>query len=222
MRINVSEAYKEEFEVFISEYQKLCDRLIDLVVDNVSFDELKTYCSRWYPDVMRRLTGTVRSRDIMRGIINKCSITNITPLEAVIQHCNVTGGIGMIVDYQFSLGEGMIGDYQRSLDEYLLLLRTRYLLRGSSKDIVNAETIIFILDWKPDDSFPNIRRLLYKAFIYLNKNIIVVQATDGKKNYASIKIFIIMMYCMTHTQTCRHFIVVWLIQSYFLIRIIEQ
>ena len=209
MRINVSEAYREEFEVFISEYQKFCNALIDLVAGNAPIEKLKAYCTCKHPDVMLRLTDTASSSDIMRGIVDKCSITNITPLKEVTQHCYKTRGIEMIEDYQ------------RSLDEYLSKLRARYLL-GSSKDIVNAETIIFILDWKPDDSFPNIRRLLYKAFIYLNKNIIVVQATDGKKNYASIKIFIIMMYCMTHTQTCRHFIVVWLIQSFFLIRIIEQ
>ena len=209
MRINVSEAYREEFEVFISKYQELCDRMIDLVVEKVSINELKSYCRSNHLDVMVRLTDTASSRDIMRGIVdNTCSITYITPLEDVIQYY-ITSRIEMI-EY-----------YQCSLDDYLSNLRFRYLL-GSSKDIVNAETIIFILDWKPDDSFPNIRRLLYKAFIYLSKNIIVVQATDGKKNYASIKIFIIMMYCMTHTQTCRHFIVVWLIQSYFLIRIIEQ
>ena len=170
MRINVSEAYREEFEVFINKYRKFCDRMIDLVVDNVPIDKLKTYCSRNHPDVMRRLTDTVSSSDITRGIIDKCSITYITPLKEVIQHCNITDG------------QRMIADYQHSLNKYVSPLRTRYLL-VSSKDIVNAKTIIFILDWTPDDvSFPHIRRLLYEAFIELNKNIIIVQATDGKKN----------------------------------------
>ena len=179
MRINVSEAYREEFEVFISKYLKLCDRIIGLAVYNVPFDELNTYCIRKHPDVMLRLTGTVSSSDIMREIVNKCSITNITPLEEVIQYCNITGGIGTIVHYRPSLGEGMIEDYQRSLDEYLSKLRARYLL-GSSKDIAIAEEIIFILDWTPDDtSFLHIKRLLYKVFHYLDKRIIV-QAT-GKE-----------------------------------------
>ena len=187
MRINVSEAYREEFEVIISKYQKLCNGIIDLVVENLLFEKLFTYCIHNHPDVMPRLTGTVSSSDIMRGIVDKCSITNITPLEEVIQHCNITSGIGMIVHYEFSLGEGMIGDYQRSLDEYLLKLRTIYLF--GSKDIVNAETIIFILDWTPDDtSFPHIKHLLYKAFIDLNKNIIFQDT--GKKNFASLKYFI--------------------------------
>ena len=167
MRINVSEAYREEFEVFISEYLKLCSRLIGLVVDDVPIDKLNTYCRHNHPDVMLRLTGTVSASDIMREIVNKCSITYITPLMEVIQHCNITGG------------ERMIIDYQRSLDEYLSKLRARYLL-GSSKDIVNAEEIIFILDWTPDDtSFLHIKRLLYEAFHHLDKRIIV-QAT-GKK-----------------------------------------
>ena len=179
MRINVSEAYREEFEVFISKYQKLCDRVIDLVVDNVPIDKLSAYCRRNHPDVTPWLTGTVLSSDIMKGIVNKGSITNITPLKEVIQYCNITSRIGMIVDYQPSLGEGMIGDYQHSFDEYLSKLRVRYLL-GSSKDIVNAETIIFILDWTPDDtSFPHIRRLLYETFHHLGKRIIV-QATGEK------------------------------------------
>ena len=166
MRINVSEAYREEFEVFISKYQQLCDALTNLVVDSVPIDELNTYCRRKHPDVMRRLT--VSSSDIMRGIVdNTCSITNITPLEDVIQR------------YRITVGERLIVDYQRSLDEYLSKLRVRYLL-GSSKDIVNAETIILILDWTPDDtSFLSIDHLLYEAFYYLNKNILV-QAT-GKK-----------------------------------------
>ena len=167
MRINVSEAYREEFEVFISEYQKFCDRMIGLVVFNVQIEKLNTYCIRKHPDVMPSLTDTIPSSDIMRGIVDKCSITYITPLEDVIQHYDITGG------------ERLIEDYQRSLDEYLSKLRARYLL-GSSKDIVNAETIIFILDWAPDDtSFPNMKRLLYKAFHHLDKRIIV-QAT-GKK-----------------------------------------
>ena len=184
MRINVSEAYREEFEVLISKYQKLCDRMIDLVVDNVPIDKLITYCRRNHPDVMSRLTGTVLSSDIMKEIVFKCSVTYIAPLEDVMKHCYITAG------------ERMIEDYQRSLDEYLSKLRARYLFE-LSKDMFNAETIIFILDWTPDEaSFPNIRHLLYEAFYYLNKNIIVVQATDGKKNYASIKIFIIMMYCI--------------------------
>ena len=165
MRINVSEAYREEFEVFISKYQQLCDRIID----NALIYELNTcaYCGRRHPDVMRRLTGAVSSSDIMRGVVNKCSITNITPLKDVTQHCYKTRGIEMIEDYQ------------RSLDEYLSKLRASLL--GSSKDIVNAEEIILILDWTPDEaSFPNIKRLLYKAFGLLHKKIIVVQNT-GKK-----------------------------------------
>ena len=169
MRINVSEAYREEFEVFISEYQKLCGGIIDLVVKTVPIEELNTYCRRKHPDVMSRLTDTVSSSDIMRGVVNKCRITNITPLKEVIQHCIIT------VE-----GIEMIEHYQHSLDRYLLKLRVRYLL-GSSKDIFNAETIIFILDWTPDEaSFLGIKRLLYKAFIDLNKNIIAVQAADGK------------------------------------------
>ena len=186
MRINVSEAYREEFEVFISKYQKLCDRMIDLVVDNVPIDELNTYCRRKHPDVMLRLTGTVSSSDIMREFVDKCSITNITPLKQVIQHCNID--TGRIQGYQSLFEEGIIQGFKRSLDEYLSKLRARYLL-GSSKDIVNAETIIFILDWTPDDtSFPHIKRLLYKAFIDLNKNIIFQDS--GKKNFASLKYFI--------------------------------
>ena len=168
MRINVSEAYREEFEVFISKYQKLCDRLIDLVVKTVPIDKLFAYCRRNHPDVTPWLTGAVLSRDIMKGIVNKGSITNIIPLVEVVQHCNIT------VE-----GIEMIEDYHHSLNEYLSKLKARYLL-GSSKDIVNAETIIFILDWTPDDtSFPHIKHLLYKAFYHLDKRIIV-QAT-GKK-----------------------------------------
>ena len=168
MRINVSEAYREEFEVFISEYQKFCNALIDLVAGNAPVEKLKAYCTCNHPDVMLRLTGTASSSDIMRGIVDKCSITNITPLKEVTQHCYKTRGIEMIEDYQ------------RSLDEYLSKLRARYLL-GSSKDIVNAEEIIFILHWTPDDtSFPRIKRLLYEAFYHLDKRIILVQDT-GKK-----------------------------------------
>ena len=168
MRINISEAYREDFEVFISEYQKFCDRVIDLEVKTVPIDKLLAYCRHNHPDV----TGAVLSRDIMKGIVNKGSITNITPLEEVIRYCNIT------VE-----GIGMIRDYQCSLNEYVSQLRARYLL-GSSKDIVNAEEIIFILDWTPDEaSFLSIRRLLYKAFHYLNN--IIVQAT-GKINFASL------------------------------------
>ena len=189
MRINVSEAYREEFEVFISKYLKFCDRVINLVVDKVSVDKLITHCIRKHPDVMLRLTDTASSSDIMREIVKKCSITNITPLEAVIQYYYIT------VE-----GIGMIGDYQRSLDEYLSKLRVRYLL-GSSKDIVNAEEIIFILDWTPDDtSFPHIRRLLYKAFYHLEKRIII-QAT-GEKILHLLNIIIILQQlfhcCMSH------------------------
>ena len=167
MIINVSEEYREEFEVFISEYHKFCDALIDLVVGNAPIEKLKAYCIRNHPDVMRRLTGAVSSSDIMRGVVNECSITNITPLKEVTQHCYKTKRIEMIVDYQCSL------------DEYLPKLRARYLL-GSSKVIVNAEEIILILDWTPGEaSFPHIKCLLYKAFHHSDKRIIV-QAT-GKE-----------------------------------------
>ena len=178
MRINISEAYREEFEVFISKYQKLCDRIIDLVVDNVPIDELNAYCRRRYPDVMLRLTGAVSSSYIMRGIVEKCSIVYIIPLKGVIDH------------YYITAGEKMIEDYQCLLDETLSKLRVRYLL-GSSKDIFNAQEIIFILDWMCDAaSFPNYKRLLHKAFIHhLNKRIIV-QAT-GKK------ILHLFIYCNT-------------------------
>ena len=167
MRINVSEAYREEFEVFISKYLKLCSRLIGLVVEDVPIDKLNTYCTCNHPDVMASVTDTVSSSDIMRGIVDKCSIIYITPLWEVMQHYGITEGIEMIEDYQ------------HSLDEYLSKLRARYLF-GSSKDIVNAEEIIFILDWTLDDtSFYSIRRLLYKAFHHLNKNIIFQDT--GKK-----------------------------------------
>ena len=160
MRINVCEAYRENFEVFISEYQKLCDKIVNLVVENAPTDELNTYCRHNHPDVIMKLTDTVSSSDVMKGIANKCSVTYITPLEDIIEHYNITGGIVMIQKYQ------------QSLDKYLSKLRFTY-LSGSSKDIFNAETIIFILDWAPDEaSFLSIRHLLYKAFIDLNKRII--------------------------------------------------
>ena len=185
MRINVSEAYREEFGVFISKYQKLCDRIIDLVVDEVSVEKLNTYCICKHPDVMRRLTDTVSSSDIMRGIVdNTCSITYITPLREVMEHCGLTDRERMIKRYQRSfIKEGILQSYQHSLDKYLSKLRARYLL-GSSKDvIVNAETIIFILDWTPDEaSFFSIRCLLYEAFHHLDKKIIV-QTTGKKKNF---------------------------------------
>ena len=182
MRIIVSEVYREEFEVFISEYQQFCTGIIDLVVDNVPIEKLKTYCRRKHPDVMPRLTDTVSSSDIMRRIVNKCSITNIIPLKEVIQYCNITvKGIGMIKVYQYSL------------DKYLSKLRARY-LSGSSKDI-NAEEIIFILDWTPNDtSFRHIKRLLYEAFHHLHKNIIVQDT--GKKN---LHLLIIYHNTVTHS-----------------------
>ena len=142
------------------------------MVETVSIDELITYCRHKHPDVLRRLTDPVSSSDTMIRIVEKCIVTNITPLAEVIQHFHIIEGNEMIIDYQ------------RSLDKYLLKLRARYLL-GSSKDIVNAEEIICILDWTPDDtSFPSIKRLLYKAFHYLNKNVIVQDT--GKINFAFI------------------------------------
>ena len=180
MIINISEAYREEFEVLISKYQKFCDGIIFLVVDNVPIEKLKEYCWRNYPDVMLRLTDTVSAIDIMRGIVEKCSITDISPIKEVKQHYRIIDGERMIEGYQGSfIKKGILQSYQCSLDEYLSKLRDRYLF-GSSKDIVNAEEIIFILDWTPDDaSFPHIKRLLYKAFGPLNKRIIV--QTTGKK-----------------------------------------
>ena len=183
MRINVSEAYREEFEVFISEYQKFCDRMIELVVDKVSVEKLNTYCTCKHPGVMRRLTDTASSSDIMRGIVDKCSITYITPLREVIQHYGITDREGMNKRYQLLLiKEGILQSYQRSLDKYLSKLRVRYL--SGSKDMFNAETIIFILDWTPDDaSFLHIKCLLYEAFHHLDKRI-VVQAI-GKKMFST-------------------------------------
>ena len=203
MRINVSEAYREEFEVFISGYQKFCDRLIDLVVKTVSIETLNTYCRDMHPDVMPRLTGTVSSSYIMRGIIEKCSVTNITPLMEVIQHYRITGG------------ERLIEAYQRLLDEYLSKLRVRYLL-GSYKDITSADEIIFILVWTPDEaSFPHIKQLLYEAFGLLKKNIIVQATTAGKKNSASIIIIMIHTHLHNHVSISLLLYVVQLIQSYF-------
>ena len=177
MRIHVSEAYREEFEEFISKYQKLCNTIIDQVVTNVSVEKLNTYFIRKHPDVMPRLTGSVSSRDIMRRIVNKCSITNVTSLEEVMQHFNIANGVGMLQLNLFE--EGIIQGYQRSLDEYLSKLRARYLL-GSSKDITDAEEIIFILDWTPDEaSFFSINHLLYEALHHLDKKIIVPY--PGKK-----------------------------------------
>ena len=191
MRINISEEYREEFEVFISNYQKFCDRIIDLMVKTVPIDELKTYYRRRHPDVMRRLADTVSSGGIIRRISKKCNITNITPLEEVLEHYGITGE--------------MIRDYQRSLDEYLSKLRVRYL--SGSKDIFNAEEIIFILDCTPDDtSFLSIRRLLYEAFHYLNKNVIV--QANGKK---ILHLLIIYHNAVTHfiAAAC---LMLWLIQ----------
>ena len=207
MRINVSEADREDFEVFISEYLKFCDRMIDLVVKTVPIDELNTYCIRKHPDVMRRLTGAVSASDIMREILNKCSITHITPLREVMQHYGITDRERMIEGYQGSfIGEEILQSYQHSLDKYLSKLRARYLL-GSSKDIVTAETIIFILDWTPDDtSFLSIKFLLYEAFHHLNK-IMIVQATGKKIFFYMYCHYDVTIFPFFHTaHTCQHFI----------------
>ena len=178
MRINISEAYREEFEVLISKYLKLCSRLTDLVVETVPIDELFAYCRRNHPDILPELTDTVPSSDIIRRISNKCNITNITPLKEVLEHYGITSkGIRMIQGHQSLFEERMVKDYQRSLDGYLSKLRARYLF-GSFKDIVNAEEIIFILDWTPDHpSFLHMKCLLCEAFGLLNKRIIVVKDT---------------------------------------------
>ena len=176
MRINVSETYREEFEVFINEYQKFCDRMIELVVETVTIDEIYTYCIRNHPDVIMRLTDTVSSSDMMRGIANNCSITNIAPLGNVMQV------------YYITEGKPMIKDYLNLLDEFLSTLRSRYLL-GSFKDIFNAETIIFDLDWTPDrSSLINIKQLFYKGLDCLKKKITVEanESSSGKKYYMCI------------------------------------
>ena len=140
---------------------------------------------------MQRLTGTVSSSDIMRGIVHECSITNITPLKEVIQHYSITGQIGIIEVYQ------------HLLDECFSQLRVRY-LPGSSKDFFNTETIIFILDWTPNDaSFINIKRLFYEAFYQLYNRIIVAQDTGKKILHLHVLNIYYLLYhmfdcCMSH------------------------
>ena len=176
--------------------------MIELVVDKVSIDELNTYCIHKHPDVMRRLTDTASSSDIMRGIVDKCSITYIIPLREVMEHYEITDREQMIKRYQGSfIKEEILQSYQDSLDEYLSKLRTRYLL-GPYKDIVNAEEIIFILDWTPDDvSFLHIKCLLYEAFHHLDKKIILVQDI-GKKIVHLLNIYynytVTFHCCMSH------------------------
>ena len=135
----------------------------------VSAKELKCFLKQTYPELTPEITH-VQSIDAIMDIVGgRINITNITMIETIAKHYNI------------SEAKDLVTQYKKEIQKFTHDMKLKFVLdKRLSPPISSCETIIFVLDWEPSDHLlDDIRRLLIKAFDDSSIRVIVRSIHEG-------------------------------------------
>ena len=143
----------------------LRDKIIPILSNEISLEELKKFLRRCYPELTAELSGAESIDDAMTVVEKQTNIINVAMIESIVDRYDVTEAKELVTEYKEEI--------QRfSSNMKLHLLLNKKLSTHCSS--LACETIKFVLDWEPSDhSLEDIRRLLEKAFDDLSRRVIV-------------------------------------------------
>lgn len=173
MEFHVNEA---SFDSEFDEFRVKCGIARDLIADSMTplplCNKIKIFLLQCFPELEGKLADVDDVEGVMDIIKMKCTIINITPLQAIAGR------------FQFDDAKMLIKKYEEDLDIFCHEKKLQFVLGKDlslSQTSAHGEIIIkFVLDWKPDEhKLQDIRRLLGRAFQDLSKRIIVQRIGEG-------------------------------------------
>ena len=137
----------------------------------VSAKELKCFLKQTYPELTPEITH-VQSIDVIMDIVGgRINITNITMIETIAKH------------YDISEAKDLVTQYKKDIQEFTSNMKLKFALDKKLSPPISSlicETIVFVLDWEPSDHpLDDIRRLLKAAFGNSNRKVIVRSIHKG-------------------------------------------
>ena len=133
--------------------------------------DLKKYLKNCYPEWKPELSVADNTIDSIMDIINdRCTIINYEVIKFIVDIYNITEA------------EEIIQQYETALDQFCTDISLKVLLDKQflTFEFLTCETIVFIVNWKADQTTLNdIRRLLEKAFTYMEKRVVIKSICEG-------------------------------------------
>ena len=170
--ILINQAYEYRFDAMRGKFGILRDKIIPVLSSKISFEELKMFLIRCYPELEVELAGVESIDETMTVVEKHTNIINVAMIESIADRYDVIEAKKLVTEY-----ENEIQKFSSNM-KLSLVFNKKLSIHCSS---LACETIKFVLDWEPSDhSLEDIRRLLEKAFDDLGRRIIV--KSIGKAN----------------------------------------
>ena len=158
-KIILQQNYQHDFDQMRVAFGKLIDIVEPLIEEGIpSLDKLKKYLQRCFPELSAQLTTSESFDDVMDLVQDKCTIINISCLEAIVDRYNITKA------------KEHITEFNTAIDTFCKNMKAKICCDqnfkvASSSDHLICETIEFVLEWDADDyTLKDIKLLLLKAF----------------------------------------------------------
>ena len=143
-----------------------------LIESAVTLKDLKRYLRLCFPELKPQLSLAESFDDVMDVVREKCTIINITCLEAIVKH------------YKIENAETQITSYKLEVDTFCEFVKLSVCenedFMPDSSSLLKCETIEFILEWNMDEhTLREINDLLWKAFGSMAKRVLVKEVKKG-------------------------------------------
>lgn len=157
MEVSLYPNFQNQMGEFRAIFACLLNDIFQLIKNYFNMDhfvkDLVTFLRFCRPEIKHQLESANSFDSVSRIIEDKCSITNITLLEAIVD--------------EFSIKEGkqLILKYTQQLQEFCRHLFNNSECKMMATSYLQVETIQFTLNWDVDEhTLKDIRDLLVKAF----------------------------------------------------------
>ena len=132
-----------------------------------SLDDLKILLKRCCPEVKPQLSIAKSFDDVMEVIEEKCSIVNISIMEAVVKFYSINEAADYILAYK------------TQLEEFCEINICNVQLKKLSSSLLTCNTIKFIVNWEVTKcTLSAVKGLLWKAFQDFDKRVEVVALNE--------------------------------------------
>ena len=111
----------------------------------LDIDELKLLVSDCFPDLKPQLYNKKTINEVLDVVKRKCNIINMRPLEV------------LIIEFNIKEAETIIKEYKEEAKDFCKTISVRLCLDKELQAVptpsrLKSETVVFILDWNPDES----------------------------------------------------------------------
>ena len=152
----------DEIKVTFGNFIEAVAPLIEKAIPSMT--NLKTYLRRCFRELKPQLNAAESFDEVMDVIEERCTIINISCVEAVIDHYNIEEAKPYIVTYKVTV--------DKFCEDVKLSLCEKENITIGQSPLLKCETIEFVLEWELEDYvLKQIRGVLTKAFEDMAKHV---------------------------------------------------